>query len=1096
MGRRLIALFVLLCVVATSIPTQAQIITSVVRRNPDGNSGDTEPAIAPDPLAEKSLAFVDRTHVYVTIPEILLGCEYVMSANDDRDNPNYELDVTLSKPATVYLFIDNRVGTGTGNSPNTNPNLTAANMAWVTALGFVDTGLNMAFDESNDGDIDQWWSIFSVNAPVGKMTFKVQNAGSYNMYCIAVASPRLKASKPSPANGAEGVAFALLQWTGGQTALFHNVYVGTSPELTEADLAGPRTMGAMFYYTPGLAPGQTYYWRVDEVEADMTTVHTGDVWSFTAASVTAWKPRPQDGLKWIDPNTELVWQPGKDAFSHDVYFGTDKAAVESGTGTFQENVILPSWEPPLLTPDTTYYWRVDEVAADGKKTAGAVWSFTTLPAIEITDPALLAWYKMDEGDGITVVDWSGHGHHATFAAAAPAWGLGQFGGALQFVGTGQNAACADGSFLNGLDALTVTAWVKSNVTNTDKGFINFMVPNGNDDRDMRYDAAGSVGGGTIVQKMGLTVAVDATTNTVVQLESSNNSQTTEWQHVTMVWASGQALAFYINGNPDAPTANSTAVTGTLIGNTTVILGQAGKDTGALSWDGLLDDVRIYNKALTQEEIQLVMRGDVLLAWGPSPANGANTDELAALPLSWQAGENASKHDVYFGLDRAAVAAATASDTTGVYRGQQSGASFSPAEQLEWGKQYFWRVDEVNSDGTLSPGFVWTFTLVNYLIVDEFETYSNVSPNRLFQTWVDGWGFSEDEFFPTGNPGNGSGAMVGYDPLAGNIMETSIVHAGGSKQSMPLAYDDANQPYYSETDRTWSSARNWTLGGVSDLSLWFQGYPEGFIQTSTGVTMSSAGSDIWNAADQFRFAFKRLTGDGWIIAKVESIGQTDVWAKAGVMIRGTLDAGSRFAYNIISAASGASFGRREMTDTAAVSAPALATIRAPYWVKLTRTGDVFKAEISADGKTWAAPTADAAAGSATVTMAGTLYIGLCVTSHNTNPKVATTGVFSNITTSANITGAWEVAEIGIDSPENSAQDLYIVVQDTAGKSATVTYPNGSVVGVWTEWKIPLSQLTGVNLASVKKMIIGVGDRKAPKPDGGGRIFIDDIRVLKP
>jgi len=1092
MGRRVVALFVLLCVVATSLPAQAQLITAVAHRNTDADAPE-DPRIAPNPLGEDAVVFVDRTHQYNDVPAFLIGAEYIMLANDNKNQGTYELDVTVSKNATIYVFVDNRMG-GAAGGKGVAPNITG--MPWLTTRGFIDTGEDIGIDESADGDIDQYSSAFALAVKPGTITIGGNTQGhGGNMLGVAVVAPRLQASKPSPANGEEGVVMALLQWTAGQTAILHSVYLGTSPELTAADLVSPRNIGPVYFHAPGLIPGQTYYWRVDEVEADMVTIHTGDVWSFVAASLAAWKPAPQDGLKWIDPNTTLTWRAGKDAFSHDVYFGTDKAAVESGApATLLGNTFFATWQPDLLAPDTTYYWRVDEVTADNKKQTGQVWSFTTIPAIEITDPTLLAWYKMDEGGGITVVDWSGHGHHATFGTPTPVWDVGQFGGALQFAGNGDSAVSADGSFLNGLDALTVAVWIKSDIIDTDKGFINFMTPNGNDDRDMRYDAAGSTGGGTIVQKMGLTVTAADGTNTVIQLESSNNSETTEWQHVAMVWKSGEALKFYINGNLDAPTAVSAAATGTLGGNTTVVIGKGAKDTGSASWDGLIDEIRVYGKALTQDELQLVMRGDVLLAWDPSPSSGANTDELRAMPMTWQAGEKASQHDVYFGLDRAAVAEANASDTTGVYRGRQRTTSFSPAESVEWGKQYFWRVDEVNTDGAISQGFVWTFALANYLIVDEFETYTNNSPNRVFQTWIDGWGFSEDEFYPTGNPGNGTSSLVGYDPLAGNIMETSIIHGG--RQSMPVEYNNVNSPYYSETDRTWQTPQNWKLGGVTDLSLWFQGYPEGFIQSATGITMSSAGTDIWNAADQFRFAWKRLTGDGWIIAEVESIGNTNAWAKAGVMIRGTLDAGSRFAYTIVSAASGASFGRREMTDTAAASAPAIAVIRAPYWVKLTRTGDVFKAEISADGKTWTAATADPVASSATVTMTGTLYIGLCVTSHNTNPKVVTTGVFSNISTSANVTGQWQVTEIGIDSPENSAQDVYVVLQDSANKTATVTYPAGTNVATWTEWKIPLSQFTGVNLGAVKKMIIGAGDRKSPKVDGAGRLYIDDIRVLKP
>ena len=1091
MSRKLVALLVLLCVMATSLPAQAQLITAVAHRNTDADAPEN-PQIAPSPLAEDALVFVDRTHQYNDIPALLIGAEYIMLANDNKNQGTYELDVTVSKNCTIYVFVDNRMGAANGGK-GVAPDITG--MAWLTARGFVDSGEDIGIDESGDGDIDQYSSAFALAVKPGTITIGGPMQGhDGNMLGVAVVAPRLQASKPSPADKEEGVVMPLFQWTAGQTAVFHNVYLGTTPDLGAAQLVGPRTIGTVFFYGPGLAPGQTYYWRVDEVESNMTTIHMGDVWSFLAASSTAWKPTPQDGFKWIDPNAPLSWKAGKDAFSHDVYFGTDKAAVESGApGAFKENTFFATWKPGLLAPDTTYYWRVDEIAGDGTKKTGAVWSFTTVPPIEIADPDLLVWYKMDEGDGVTAVDWSGHGHHATFGAVAPAWADGRFGGALQFAGTGEDAVCADGSFLNGLDALTVAIWIKSDVTNTDKGFINFMAPSGNDDRDMRYDAAGSIGGGTIVQKMGLSVLLADATTSIIQLESSNNSETTEWQHVTMVWASGQALKFYINGNQDTPSSNSAAVAGTLTGNTSVVVGKGGKDGAAASWDGLVDEVRIYSKALTQEDIQLVMRGDVLLAWDPSPSNGANTDELKAMPMTWQAGEKASRHDVYFGMDRAAVAAANVSDTTGIYRGRQSGTSFSPAEQLEWGKQYFWRIDEVNNDGTISQGFVWTFSLANYLIVDEFETYSNASPNRVFQTWIDGWGFSEDEFFPKGNPGNGTSSLVGYDPLAGNIMETTVIHGG--RQAMPVEYNNVNSPYYSEVDRTWETAQNWKLGGVTDLSLWFQGYPEGFIQSATGITMSSAGADIWGTADQFRFAWKRLTGDGSIIAKVERIDRTDVWAKAGVMIRGTLDAGSRFAYTIVSAASGASFGRREMTDTACASANQ-AGIAAPYWVKLTRTGDVLKAEMSADGKTWTSVGTNAALSSATVTMTGNLYIGLCVTSHNTNPKIVTTGVFSNITTSANVTGQWQMSEIGIDSPENSPQDLYVVLQDSAGKTATVTWPSGSNVATWTEWKIPLTQFTGVNVGAIKKMVIGAGSRKSPQQDGAGRIFIDDIRVMKP
>jgi hypothetical protein len=82
--------------------------------------------------------------------------------------------------------------------------------------------------------------------------------------------------------------------------------------------------------------------------------------------------------------------------------------------------------------------------------------------------------------------------------------------------------------------------------------------------------------------------------------------------------------------------------------------------------------------------------------------------------------------------------------------------------------------------------------------------------------------------------------------------------------------------------------------------------------------------------------------------------------------------------------------------------------------------------------------------------------------------------------------------------NGAGALYVVVQDSSNKSAVVTHPDPAAVTTttWTEWKIPLSSLTGVNLAKVKRLYIGVGDKASPKAGGAGKIYIDDIRVTKP
>jgi len=81
--------------------------------------------------------------------------------------------------------------------------------------------------------------------------------------------------------------------------------------------------------------------------------------------------------------------------------------------------------------------------------------------------------------------------------------------------------------------------------------------------------------------------------------------------------------------------------------------------------------------------------------------------------------------------------------------------------------------------------------------------------------------------------------------------------------------------------------------------------------------------------------------------------------------------------------------------------------------------------------------------------------------------------------------------------NGAGLVYVTMEDSAGKSATVSNADATVVttGIWSDWKVPLSQFAGVDLAKVKKMYLGVGDRKAPKAGGAGTIYVDDIRVIK-
>jgi hypothetical protein len=602
---------------------------------------------------------------------------------------------------------------------------------------------------------------------------------------------QVTAHEPEPQDGALYLdTWVNLAWSPGYGAVSHDVYFSDSFETVDSSASdaflGNQTETFIvagfpgFAFPDGLVPGTTYYWRVDEVEADGTTKHQGDIWSFTIPPRTAYNPSPADGAEYVTLGASLNWSPGFGSKLHTVYFGDNFEDVNNASGGLPQSDT--TFAIDTLAKDKTYYWRVDEFdAATTHK--GDVWSFTTIPDIAVTDPALAGWWKLDEGMATTAVDWSGNDNHGTFVGD-PQSVLGQDGDALEFDGDDW-LDCGSNPALDITDALSITCWVNPADLSGDNAFAGrngaYAFKASGD--HLRFTTPG------IMDHDGF--------NTIVQ--------TNTWQHVAVTFQPEQnnGLVFYLNADRTEQMTSSALSSGAgpfLIAN----------NQWSQFYEGMIDDVRVYNKVLAAEEVQQAMRGDTSVAWNPSPANGATTDIDRTLPLTWSPGENAAEHDVYFGLDRNAVDKADTSDTAGIYRVRQSTTSYNPPEGVEWGGgPYYWRIDEINTDGTVSKGRIWTFTVADYLTVDDFESYNDLNvdepgSNRIFNAWLDGF---ED-------PTNGS--VVGYDTPP--FTEQTIVHSGN--QSMPFFYD--NTVGYSEAKKTLSSRRNWTAEGVTTLTIWFRG----------------------------------------------------------------------------------------------------------------------------------------------------------------------------------------------------------------------------------------------------------------------------------
>ena len=143
---------------------------------------------------------------------------------------------------------------------------------------------------------------------------------------------------------------------------------------------------------------------------------------------------------------------------------------------------------------------------------------------------------------------------------------------------------------------------------------------------------------------------------------------------------------------------------------------------------------------------------------------------------------------------------------------------------------------------------------------------------------------------------------------------------------------------------------------------------------TTYTAGGSGADIWNQADEFRFAYQRVGGGATITARITSQDNTDPWAKAGVMLRDTLSPGSKHAFAALTPGNGLAFQRRPQAGGSSQNTGG-GSASAPVWVRLTRVGDTLTASRSPDGQSWST------IGSAAVPMGDSLYAGMAVTSHN-------------------------------------------------------------------------------------------------------------------
>ncbi len=495
------------------------------------------------------------------------------------------------------------------------------------------------------------------------------------------------------------------------------------------------------------------------------------------------------------------------------------------------------------------------------------------------DSSLVGWWKLDD-EGVDIAVDSSMGRHDGILYGNPLSVPGHIGNALWFDGYDDYV---DTGFYENLPVWTVSAWVISpdapgpgRVGGPVHREANFQFNWNHDDPLFQGTAALLIGDTWYPASFG---------------PLSGN----QWYHLAATF-DGFSLKAYTNG--DLIETNAAAQGVPTWEPESLKFGRHA--AGPWYFTGAVDDVRVYTRALTRGEIESLALYTPWDARSPHPPRNGNVDIRDVNDLRWSAGQDAVMHDVYFGMDANAVE--TADVNSPVYRGRQSETTFPLAGKVELGGRYFWRIDEVEADGvTLHQGTVWDFTIYKGIVVDDFESYTDEVGHRIDDTWSDG-------------SSNGTGAQVG--DLLPPFAEQTIVHGG--RQSLPLSYNNAWGPYYSEAVREFPVAQDWTQSGTKTLCLWLRG---------------------------------------------------------------------------------------------------------------------------------------------------------------------------------DVVGNGEAVSIGIEQPGNSPDDLYVALEDGAGKRSVVTHPNPDAVNAltWAEWRVPLTSFTDVNLCQIKRMGIGIGSCLTPTPDGTGRLYIDDITL---
>jgi len=702
------------------------------------------------------------------------------------------------------------------------------------------------------------------------------------------------------------------------------------------------------------------------------------------------------------------------------------------------------------------------------------------PALTRTaDADLIGWWRFDEGAGTTATDSSGKGNDAGFAGS-PVWVEdGKLGKALKFNGSSDYLAAPDSESLdiNG-DQLSIAAWINGE----DWPAANHIL------RKIADTGTGSI---YMIRVQPDSVRVYLNTSageTIVQ--GTTVLPTNEWNHTALTYDGAQAL-IYVNGRVDIAMDVSGEVTQS---DNELRIGR-GEPAGYFM--GMIDDVRLYNHALTEDELVSAMEGSGAgypLARGPDPKDGALHPDTW-VNLSWSPGDFAVSHDVYLGDDFSQVEEAT--QNSDVFRGNQTSTfyvagfpGFAYPEGLVPGATYYWRIDEVNEADPNSPwkGPVWSFSIPPKTAYnpDPADGAEFVDPNNVTLIWTPGFGAMLHTVY-LGNNFDDVSSATGGAPLG------APTYNPGPLELEKVYYWRVDEFDAVETHKgdVWSFTTPGAVGNPQPA------------HDATDVQLNAILS--WTPADsatshQFYFGTDKEAVRHADTGSPEYKGPKALDAES--YDPGLLDADTIYYWRV-----------DEVDDQGHVST-------GPLWIFTTGDFvlvDSFEGYTDDDAageaiwQTWVdgfgVPDNGAQVGyllppyaEQTIVHGGTQSMPLLYTNEGgvTNSEAAMMLTAPRDWTQA---GVGELSLWFRGSSSNAAEPIYVAISNTAGAPAVMAHEdlNAAQARTWKQWVIPLQALAdqGINLTNVDRIVIGLGTGAGiAGPGGSGTMYFDDIRLYRP